>query len=76
MAVHACGCPRTRNRSVVIDSIRQAVAMGDCVALEAYGDFRRMRGSIGSACARLIELIGYVPPAEFEVRYYEQAAVA
>ena len=25
---------------------------------------------------RLLEPIGYVPPAEFEARYYEQAAVA
>ena len=24
---------------------------------------------------RLLEPIGYVPPAEFEARYYEQAAV-
>ena len=25
---------------------------------------------------RLLERIGYVPPAEYEARYYEQAAVA
>jgi len=25
---------------------------------------------------RLLEPIGYVPPAEYEARYYEQAAVA
>jgi putative transposase len=25
---------------------------------------------------RLLEAIGYVPPAEYEARYYEQAAVA
>ena len=25
---------------------------------------------------RLLESIGYVPPAEYEARYYEQAAVA
>ena len=25
---------------------------------------------------RLLEAIGYLPPAEYEARYYEQAAVA
>ena len=44
VAVHACGCPRAQGGDRLD---RQAVARGDWVALEAYGDLngtlRRMR---------------------------------
>jgi hypothetical protein len=38
------------------------------VRLRVFGDLNVAR--------RLLEPIGYVPPAEYEARYYEQASVA
>ena len=33
-------------------------------------------GQYGFNTRRLLEPIGYVPPAEYEAQYYQQAAVA
>ena len=47
---------------------------GPVAASRGRGIRDARRGSIGSITRRLLEPIGYVPPAEYEARYYEQAA--
>jgi len=57
------GCSR-RRRSIVADRGRGSRASSS----------RRSSGARGTTAARLLEPLGYVPPAEFEKAYHDRQA--